>query len=31
MRGREVHDNAPGAILLGHYPEGGALEIGNGL
>ena len=30
MRRREVHDNSPGTVLFGHYPEGGALKVGDG-
>ena len=27
MGGGEVHDDAPGAVFLRHYPERGALEV----
>ena len=30
MRRREVHDNALGAILLGHHPEGEHWRLGKG-
>ena len=30
MRVREVHDDVPGAILLGHHPEGEHWRLGMG-
>ena len=30
MRGREVHDDAQGAILLGHHPKGEHWRLGMG-